>query len=337
MIRHSQQFLRESWDRRGFDQHHDGALVVEEGLRFLGREYGISRHVSERMDCSTLTSQALWEGAGLLIPFLAENQRTSGLGRVVPVDALIPGDLVFKYAGVTATRPHNHVALMGGWTVDDEPLLIESTEQTGVSMSTLGCFGPVVSARRFVIDRPETRNAEFERRHLGWRELAIATPKLARYGARLTAGGGRHEGFDIHLNSAVEVLAPIRGTVTSVSRGRGACDLSITSASGSTIVEIGPVDLNDAPTVGDLVRPGAVLGVSAGHHTTRVGCNTFRTGQKHLHINVQSSELPYQQTLWPLKRPGDYGPDPINVLYAIRTGAIAPPIATGSIVWSPSQ
>src|SRR2546423_2019859 len=69
---------------RGFQPEQECISVVLAALRYLGLPYLRTEELGDTtIDCSTLTSQAHWEGAAVGIPFVAENQRIAKSGELI--------------------------------------------------------------------------------------------------------------------------------------------------------------------------------------------------------------------------------------------------------------
>ncbi|MGH3426087.1 MAG: C40 family peptidase, partial [Terriglobales bacterium] len=74
--------------------------VVKFAYAQLGKPYVFGADGPGSFDCSGLTSAA-WRVAGVSLPHSAHQQYSNLGGRRVSLDALMPGDLVFFYSGIS--------------------------------------------------------------------------------------------------------------------------------------------------------------------------------------------------------------------------------------------
>jgi len=138
----------------GIDTEHD--RICRAAGRFLGFTYQQHEELTKvkEIDCSTLVSQAHWEGALIGVPFTAEGQRSASTGIVVPdIDAVQPGDVLVRYPYLDATpdKTWNHVGMFLGQQPTGERWLIESKGGVGVHLARLEEFDPRGGIRRFTL------------------------------------------------------------------------------------------------------------------------------------------------------------------------------------------
>lgn len=295
--------------------------VVTTAMRFVGRTYRITREMTgDTIDCSTLLSQAHWLGAGIGIPFIAENQRTAVNGVEVGLHELIPGDAIFAYPSVehSPDRLHNHVAMYLGADDNDVEWVMESRAPSGVKFSRLEDAFSDGGCRRFTLNPLQIFDQN------GWLEMAAAVPKLGRLGSRLTSGSTgrrRHTGVDLYVhNSGVPVWSPIAG-IANYQNGR----VVVTGRQSEVVLEpVEPVDDFPRP-----VRRGSILGTLGRFRGSRP-CNMVPGFQSlpHLHLELWSAgaESFYIQ-------PGAPQRDAYlacNAVYAAKSGTLNLPVAATS-------
>jgi hypothetical protein len=238
--------------------------VAAASLAFLGRGYRITRElVPDLMDCSTVVSQAHWDGAGIQTPFIAETQRLATNAVDVAWADLLPGDSIFIYPS-RAQAPggrHNHVVLYLGPDDRGTPWTIESSTTRGVVLTELATVSPGGGIRRFC-QRPRQVFADDT-----WSGLAARVPKLARLGSRLIARYGpvgRHQGIDVYVAQDTTVVSPVDATVHRVA-GEHACSVFVElwAPARRVLTRIGPVTPAPGLRAGADVVRGAPLGVPA--------------------------------------------------------------------------
>lgn len=236
-----------------------------------------------RVDCSTLVSQAHWEGAGLIVPFVAENQRRAVSGVRIDVRSATLGDVVIFYDGTQPQRPHNHSCLVtdrhGDWME-----VVEARPDAGVTVALYPTARFSGGAIRFLGDvAPPSIDAL---------TLTPSVPKLGRLGARLTSGvgtGRHHRGTDICMAPGSPVLAPLDGEVVDVARGGLRNPWSAVAIRNEHHLHVVKPLVETFTRLGATVAAGEVVGVVA--DVSIVGCNVpsgrFR-GHARLHWELWS-------------------------------------------------
>ena len=200
-------------EQKGYLHDQECIATARCALSFLGRAYLRTEELSTTIDCSTLTSQAHWAGALVVIPFTAEGQRKAGSGTLVSTEALLPGDVAVKYSSLDDTADgFNHVGLFLGHDSRGTGWLIESASRRGVQLTELQEFSAAGGIRRF-LPNPMKRFAVQAKVPIPW---AARVPKLARFGARQYRSDNSrvpHQATDIYSEPGTRVLAPIAGTI----------------------------------------------------------------------------------------------------------------------------
>lgn len=192
--------------------------ILKSALQFLGNPYLRTEELAQNtIDCSTLTSQAYWEGAQIGIPFIAESQRVAKDGMVLNIDEILPADIVVKFKSLedSPDRTYNHVGLILGKDVNDCTYVIESNSKEGCVISSLDKFNPSGGFRSYI----KNYNIEVqEERHQELFKISRKIPKLSRLGARqyCTDNSDRivHKGIDIYVEENTKIYAPIYGFLT---------------------------------------------------------------------------------------------------------------------------
>lgn len=299
----------------------DAQRVVDLARSAAGQPYGVTRELATAplVDCSTLVSQAHWEGAGLVIPFVAENQRRALNGLRIDVRSATVGDVLFFFDGTHPRRPHNHSCIVadrsGDWIE-----VVEARPDAGVAVTIYPTARFTGGAIRFLRDpAPSAIDALF---------LASSVPKLGRLGARLTSDvgiGRHHRGTDICVRPGSPVLAPVGGEVVDIAFG-GLLDRwsAVSVRNDDHLHVLKPLS---APFVrlGAIVTTGDVLGTVA--DISIVGCNVpsgrFRRHTS-LHWELWSrSEHAYAPC--PVLDP-THGWQACNPVYASRMNACRSPV-----------
>lgn len=204
----------------GFDQESESVRTVRSSLQFLGMPYLQTEELAaDSIDCSTLTSQSIWMGAAIGVPFTAEGQRVAETGHRIPLSELLPGDVLVKYSSL-ADAPganFNHVGLFLGYADGHIGWLIESAGGVGVRLNRVADFSPRGGCKRYLISpRLAFRSAN------AIRALAAAprVPKLGRFGARQYTRSGDvrivHTAVDIYCQAGAPVRAPLAGRVSAI-------------------------------------------------------------------------------------------------------------------------
>src|ERR1043166_8079608 len=174
------------WSRlEGFVSGTEQYEICARALKFRNFSYRRSEELEAgtTVDCSTLVSQAYWEGAVIGVPFVADNQRTASTGITIQSLAeMVPGDVLVKYESLEMSpdKTWNHVGLYLGKAALGAQWLIESTSKTGVTFSRVPDFGPKGGIKRFTLSR-RTFSSEAARVAL---KLAAHVPKFGRLGVR---------------------------------------------------------------------------------------------------------------------------------------------------------
>jgi hypothetical protein len=203
-------------ETRGFQPEQECISVILVALRYLGLPYLRTEELADKtIDCSTLTSQAHWEGAAVGIPFVAENQRTAKSGEpVAGLADILPGDVVVKYESLEDTPDgiYNHVGIVIGWDEQGSPWIVESASSVGVRISPLASFQPKGGIKRF-LPRPLDIFPIAEAESL--QRTAETIPKFGRFGVRQYSKKNsqrfEHLGIDIYCPTQTPVFAPISG------------------------------------------------------------------------------------------------------------------------------
>ncbi len=306
-------------------------------LDFVGFTYGISRELRPgEIDCSTLISQAYWLGAGIRLPFRADDQLRSPMAESVNAADLLPGDLVFAYpsASESFNGRHNHVAMALGKDGWGEDWVIESSDPDGAHYARLAHARLGGGFRRISNHTaPGLGTGE-------WIDLARRVPKLCRLGARLTSGTSthhrRHMGTDIVLDAPTSIAAPVSGRVSRLvyTQGSEVAAIEVLAADRNSVHVLGPFGRTECSLGEDVVR-GQVLGRTSS--VPVAGCNvTQLTRRRHrVHWEVWATErsratyeplLPFEQRMTAV---GPTSPPMLaqNPVYLMRLGAVGSPTA----------
>ncbi|HEY6551404.1 MAG TPA: hypothetical protein VIY71_09435 [Solirubrobacterales bacterium] len=301
---------------------------------FGGWRYRITRELAAGLiDCSTLTSQAHWAGAGVGIPFIAETQRCAYSAQTVAPGEMLPADVLVRYRSRadSADGRHNHVVLYLGEHPRLGPWVIESAESVnGVRVRPMRDVDADGGIRRFLPNPTKT----FSGQEAALR-LARAVPKLGRLGSRLTAGlldPRRHRGVDIYLRRPCEVHAPLGGRVVYEAGGRdGSRGVAHVIAAGlDELVTLRPI-------VRDARWPSRVeAGEPIGHLASAkpMTCNSIPSLRDFpsLHLEYWSSRALFcdERGLPPPSIGDERRPlqtlKSFNPIYAIKLGLLTPPI-----------
>lgn len=271
----------------------DQMRVVSCAAALTGRSYRQTEELADdTIDCSTLTSQSHWLGAGIGIPFTADGQRRATNCRAIEISQLEPGDVVVRYADIArSSDSHNHVALYVGTDDGGCGWIIESAS------GQTSCFRAFVpeewegGGRRFLIDQ----NCPSDSDYLLGRRLAHLVPKLGRLGASQylssEAARVRHQGVDIYCDRGTQVVAPLAGSISyNVMPGEGgASALTITGSAGASVL-LGHVE----PTVseGAAVSAGEPIGyVLSPPSQSPIEYSSYMGGLTHVHFELPHSPM----------------------------------------------
>lgn len=307
----------------GTEQHD----VCKRALGFSSFAYKQSEELEEgtSVDCSTLTSQAHWEGALIGIPFIADSQRLAKSGVTVgSTDELIPGDVLAKYSSVGASpdKKWNHVGLYLGKDDMGEQWLIESIGKIGVRISRVEEFDPQGGIKRFTLMR-ESIHSPQARVALS---LAPLVPKFGRLGVRqyrrTSPDRPHHKGLDIYVPKGVQVYATMAGRATSASD-------TVEHSSGVEIVGnrfiVRYLMLEEiAVPEGGFVQEGDLLGrIVSPSGESDIVYSTASITPSHLHLEVESV-VPIERNLG--NRAVIDGREYLNHLYLSKLGLLSLPI-----------
>lgn len=318
------QTLDEGFRSQGLSPHAECLEVASFALRFHGREYLRTEELSANsIDCSTLTSQSLWCGAAVGIPFVADNQRSARSAVEVPATEVLPGDVAVRYRSLEESpEPYNHVALViGRVAAGSSILMLEAAGGIGVRFTTDKEFCPAAGYRRFlpnplsVFDTPNSQAALL---------LAQRVPKLGRFGARQyrldQSERPSHLGADIYVPSGTPVYAPVSGEVregTLPHEDAPACWLRASGSFPATVV-LGCIE----PVVSGGVERGELVGhvkaTSPASQIEYVGDSPEESA--HVHFAVL---LPFQLMQPAIVDAEGYWQNP---LYACKLGLVDPPL-----------
>lgn len=213
--------------------HQDGAVgvsVAASALPLLGAAYVQAEELTPSgIDCSTLTSQAHWEGSLQGIPFTAVGQSRGKWGVKVARGTERTGDIVLRKP-TQAEAPCDHVGLVLGVGASGTTWIIESAGGVGVRVVTLPEFDADCGIVRYIADEPVVADARLIRAY------ARRVPKMSRLGAKqyLRTGSDRREhlGVDVFCSPGTPAFSPLRG-VTSVMRSRGGASRLVVASSDS--------------------------------------------------------------------------------------------------------
>jgi NlpC/P60 family len=281
--------------------------VAATSLGFLGRGYRITRElVRDLMDCSTVVSQAHWDGAAIQTPFIAETQRLASNAVDVVEDDLLPGDAIYTYPSrhEAPGGRHNHVVLYLGPDDRGTRWTIQSSNESGVVLTELAKVRSDGGIRRFC-QNPRTVFPQGE-----WSSLVALVPKLGRLGSRLIARYGpvqRHRGTDLYIELQWTIVSPVSGTIVGMAGSLGSnVFVELWSPADCLFVRLGPI--NPAPRLrcGRDVGRGDLLG-GPGRGFAFGPCNVApgKAGKCRLH--------------WELWCPQEFGMSPATELRVDRT------------------
>jgi hypothetical protein len=308
--------------------------VARSALKHVGKKYLITRELlPDVIDCSTIISQAHWEGAAVQTPFIAESQRIAPSGTFVAGSGeILPGDSLIEYPSrhLAPGGRHNHVAMFLCGDPAGEAWAIEAREAKGVEIVDFREVRSDGGIKRFC----PNPNTSFK--HGSWQALAIAVPKLGRLGARLTArytDSVRHAGTDVYAIPGTAVVAPISGVVADMQIRNGLpISAEIYSPARGMSTLLAPVVPLSGIHVGQEVAVGDVVGMLDGSRKW-IGCNAIpaRRGLCFLHWELWSKAdlgYPAAQGIEPSRSAGWTADQatPYNPIYAVKVGVIAPPL-----------
>ncbi|MFC5001917.1 M23 family metallopeptidase [Dactylosporangium cerinum] len=305
--------------------------VAIASLDHLAKRYHRSRQLLPgQIDCSTLVSQAHWDGAAVQTPFIAENQRTARSAAVVAglADAL-PGDVLVAYASLEAAPGgrHNHVALVLESDGQGDGWAIQASESAGTQIIRLTQARLGGGIRRFC-PNPLVVYAAGD-----WAELVRRVPKLGRLGVRLKqpwAAVRRHSGVDVAVEHGTPIRASIGGTV-SLHKSEASIvvrdeQLRLTSA-------LLPVVADPRLADGDTVARGDVLGTSA-PPVASLPCDptVSSAARPHVHWELWSdAPMGYHPSVTVAAPAGfsDPGYRAYSPVYAVKLGKVGSPLPPG--------
>lgn len=335
----------------GFHPRSEASCVLESAAGFSGWRYRITRELArDWVDCSTLISQAHWNGAGIGVPFVAETQRRAYSALAIMPEDRTPSDVLVAYP-TRAMAPdgrHNHVVMYLGRHPQLGEWVIESAASAGgVRVRPLKETDSNGGVRRFL---PFPKRFAFPADEVALR-LAQSVPKLGRLGARLTSGLAvprRHRGVDIYAGEEFAVRAPLGGSVARETfRGQSRLGtLHVTSPDGELAASMRGIEW---PRHGpDVAEVGDVLGVCRQHPAGFCNSIPGLRGYPKLHLEMWSRRsMPFscEQGLAPPSWMGDIAPSPrpFNPIYAIKLGLVEAPIKKNDLdvlltmPWSPNQ
>lgn len=310
----------------------EGEHIAREALTFQGMRYRISRHhYVNALDCSTLVSQAHWIGAGIHMPFIADNQRRAAGAVEVAPGEVQAGDALYSYTS-PADSPggrFNHVALCLGNDLDGQSWGIESSDPVGVRVLRGDSIKTSGGIRRFAPNQL-ARFADGD-----WRDVARAVPKLGRLGARLTAGYDRslrrsHPGWDLFAREGSSIFSPVDGEVEKVEKRDGYVVLSIWDTVNRRYHRLSPI-YDMSVSQGLAVAAGAELGALG--RISPGTCNVLPRGRgvAHLHWELWAerpvSRCVMSASCTPVLR-GEPSLElyPDNPIYALKLRSVASPL-----------
>jgi hypothetical protein len=335
----------------GFDARSEASRVLKSAAGFSGWRYRITRELTrDWVDCSTLVSQAHWNGAGIGVPFVAETQRRAYSALAIAPEERTPSDVLIAYP-TKAMAPdgrHNHVVMylgrhpqLGEWVIE------AAVSADGVQVRPLKETDSDGGVRRFL---PFPKSFAFPATDVALR-LAQSVPKLGRLGARLTSGlvvPRRHRGVDIYAREEFSVRAPLDGSIVRETfRGQSRLGaLHVISPNRTLAVSMYGIEWTHLGS--DVVEVGDVLGVCRRHPASLCNSIPVLRGYPKLHLEMWSKQrLPfsYERGLAPPPWMDDVAPTPrpFNPIYAIKLGLIGTPIEKDDIdvlltmPWSPKQ
>lgn len=334
----------------GFDSQSEASRVLKSAASFGGWRYRITRELKrEWIDCSTLVSQAHWNGAGIGLPFVAETQRRAYSAVAVAAEARMPSDVLVAYPTkeMSPDGRHNHVVMYLGRHPQLGEWVIESAAAAGgVRVRPLKNVDSNGGVRRFL---PFPTRSAFPAADVALR-LAQAVPKLGRLGARLTSGLAvprRHRGVDIYGLEEFSVCAPLNGSIVREPfRGQSRLGtLSIISPDKTHAVSMRAIQWSRQA---DVAEVGDVLGICRRHPAGLCNSIPVLGSYPKLHLEMWSGQrLPFSferdvAAPWWMD---DLTPPPrsFNPIYAIKLGLVAAPIAQNDIdvlltmPWPPRQ
>ena len=201
----------------GFGERTEQYEICKRALQFRNFSYKRSEELESdtTVDCSTLVSQAYWEGAIIGVPFIAENQRKAISGKMVKTpQEMIPADVLIKYPSLEdcPDKTYNHVGLYLGRDAKSEQWLIESIGRVGVRLSTVDEFNVLGGIKRFTLNTKPFASIQ-AREALSFAPLV---PKFGRLGVRQyrksKSGRTAHKGLDVYVTAGTPVYASITGT-----------------------------------------------------------------------------------------------------------------------------
>lgn len=320
--------------REGYHPLSEASMVLKSAAEFSGWKYRITRElIPGWVDCSTLVSQAHWNGAGIGIPFVAETQRRAYSATTIRSNQRAPSDVLVRYPSkeMAPDGRHNHVVLylgrhpqLGEWVIESAP------HANGVQVRPLQDVDMIGGVRRFL---PFPRRFTFPAQEVALK-LARSVPKLGRIGARLTSGlttPRRHAGIDLYAEDAFAVLAPVGGSIVRKAfRGqRHMGEVRITHPSEDLAVTLRGLDWSSLRE-SNAIEVSDVIGICRRHSAGICNSIPALRGYPKLHLEMWSRQrLPFSEErgLAPPDRRNDFPTvKPFNPIYAIKLGVIGSPI-----------
>jgi murein DD-endopeptidase MepM/ murein hydrolase activator NlpD len=302
--------------------------VAIASLAHFAKSYQRSRPLlSGYIDCSTLVSQAHWEGASVQTPFIAENQRTAkSAAAVSSLLDVLPGDVLVAYESLEEAPGgrHNHVAMVLMNEAQGEGWAIQATEDTGTTIIPLAEARIGGGIRRFC-PNPLVPYADGD-----WKNLARRVPKLGRLGVRLKNPAGeerRHSGIDVHAAYGTPIYAPIDGTIM---LDQGGASIVIRNGRLEMISALLPIRVASKLVDGDTVSRGDLLGTSS-RMPPSFPCDStvFSGGRPHVHWEFWTTlPMGYHPSVT-VEAPAGFsepGYRAYSPIYAVKLGKIGSPL-----------
>ncbi|TSC85222.1 MAG: hypothetical protein G01um101417_89 [Parcubacteria group bacterium Gr01-1014_17] len=310
----------------GFVEGTEQYEVCKRALKFRSFSYKRSEELESgaTVDCSTLISQAYWEGALIGIPFVAENQRKAVSGKTIESQQeMIPADVLIKYRSLEdcPDKTFNHVGLYLGKDSRNEQWLIESVGGSGVRLSKVSVFNAQGGIKRFTLSTQPFTNTQTQE------ALALApfVPKFGRLGVRQyrKLGNDRiaHRGVDIYVPAGTLVPATTTGTIVLVHE-------LVEDADGVEITgehfTVRYLMLDDIKVkTGESVQIGDMLGrVVVPQERSDIVYSSITENKSHLHLEVEITGVTNERLESEIVMDGKRY---LNHLYLSKSGTLALP------------